>query len=84
MNQNNKGASDSTQRLLHYCQLQNNNSSETSQDIKNFSVFKTVIYLFISWYLKRYLHIPRSILVDLEPGMNVVHAGLCWLTVPPR
>jgi len=38
MNQNNKGASDSTQRLLHYCQMQNN-SSETSQDIKNFSVF---------------------------------------------
>jgi hypothetical protein len=47
MNQNNKGASDSTQRLLHYCQLHSNDSSETSQDIKNFSVFKTCIYLFI-------------------------------------
>jgi hypothetical protein len=46
MNQNKKGASDSTQRLLLYCQLQNKNSSETSQDIKNFSVFKTFIYLF--------------------------------------
>jgi len=74
MNQNNKRASASTQRLLHYCQLQNN-SSETSQDIKNFSEFKTVIYLFIPRLLKQYLHVPRSILVDLESGMNVVHVG---------
>jgi hypothetical protein len=75
MNQNNKRASDSTQRLLYYCQLQNNNSSETSQDIKNFSEFKTFIYLFIPQFLKQYLHIPHSILVDLEPSMNVVHVG---------
>jgi len=75
MNQNNKRASDSTQRLLHYCQLQNNNSSETSQDIKNFSEFKTFIYLFIPRFLKRYIHVPPSILVDLEPSMNVVHVG---------
>ena len=72
MKQNNKRASDSIHRLLHYGQLQNNNSGETSQDIKIFSEFKTFICLYIPQFLKQYLHVPFSILVDLEPGINVV------------
>jgi len=33
------------------------------------------MYLFIPQFLKRYLHVLCSILVDLETGMNMVHAG---------
>ena len=82
MNQNNKEASDSTQRLLHYCQLQNNNSSKTSQDIKNFSEFKTFIYLFI------YSTISQAILTCSLfhfSGFGAWHeCGSCWLTVASR
>lgn len=76
MNYNNKGASDSTQRFLNYCQLQNNNSSATSQDIRNFSVPESFIYLFICSMISQAILTRSSFKFS---GFGAQHeCGSCW------